>query len=57
MIPIAGLILTPVHVRQWSQLYGLEVWRMIRNMREREMSIKSIARELSISRSSVRTYL
>ncbi len=30
---------------------------MIRNMREKEMSIKSIARELSISRNSVRKYL
>ena len=30
---------------------------MIRNMREKGMSIKSIARELSISRNSVRKYL
>ncbi|MGC8618779.1 MAG: helix-turn-helix domain-containing protein, partial [Thermoplasmata archaeon] len=42
---------------QWSELYGLEVWRMIRNMREKGMSIKSIARELHISRNSVRKYL
>ena len=38
-------------------MYGLEVWRTIRNMREKGMSIKSIARELSISRNSVRKYL
>ncbi len=30
---------------------------MIRNMREKGMSMKSIARELSISRNSVRKYL
>ncbi len=30
---------------------------MIRNMREKGMSIKSIARELNISRNSVRKYM
>ena len=30
---------------------------MVQNMRENGMSIKSIARELSISRNSVRKYL
>ena len=38
-------------------MYGLEVWRMIRSMSEKGMSIKSIARELSMSRNSVRKYL
>ena len=38
-------------------MYGLEVWKIIHNMKEKEMSIKSIARELNISRNSVRKYL
>jgi transposase len=34
-------------------LYGLEVWRMIRNLKERGMSNREIARELGISRNTV----
>ncbi|MCL5439627.1 MAG: IS21 family transposase [Candidatus Thermoplasmatota archaeon] len=44
-------------MEQWSELFGLEEWRMIRNMKENGMSIKSIARELHISRNSVRKYI
>ena len=38
-------------------MYGLKVWRMIRNMREKGMSIRSIAKEMGMSRNSVRKYL
>ena len=43
--------------RQWSELYGLEVRRMIRNMRDNGMSIRSVAKEMGISRNSVSKYL
>jgi orotate phosphoribosyltransferase-like protein len=36
-----------------SLLYGLEVWRMIRDLKERGMSNREIAKELSISRNTV----
>jgi response regulator of citrate/malate metabolism len=38
-------------------VYSDEVWRMIRDMHERRMSIRSIAKEIGISRKSVRKYL
>ena len=33
-----------------SRLYGLEVWRMIKNLKEMRMSYPEMARELSVSR-------
>ena len=44
-------------IRQWSKLYNLGVWRIIRNMMEKEMSIRSIAKEMGMSGNSVKKYL
>ena len=38
-------------------MYGLEVWRMIRNIKETGMSNREIARELGVSRNTVNRML
>ena len=57
MFIFAGIKLTPVNVVTAVTFIWSEMWRMIRNMKEKGMSIKSMARELSIWRNSVRKYL
>ena len=54
---VGGLILTPVHVVTVVTVVRSEVWRILRNMKEKGMRIESITGELSIWRNSVRKYL
>ena len=49
--------MTPVHVVTVVTVVRSEVWRILRNMKEKGLRIESITGELSIWRNSVRKYL
>ena len=53
MIQIAGLIFIRFLMRKGIRIVWVEIWRMIRNMKEMGMSNRDIAKELGVSRNTV----